>query len=299
MTRFAVLAAALALLLAACSGFASPSPARSPGGTGRPEPTAVPGTSPSPGAGVGLLLEIVEGGGLVPEHVPLVQLPMVAVYADGRMITPGPMIEIYPGPALPNLQVSRLSADGLARIVALARQAGLVGPDRTLNVRGIADAGSTIFTTDLDGARHRTVAVALGYEVGVDISAEDRAVRAALLELQRVVVDLRSVPGVVVGEDRPYGWTALRIVVLAGPPAIDPAVRPVVIGWPVEPGLAEFGEAIGAGVRCGVLSGEELARMRALFEQSNQLTRWLSEGVEYGLYLRPLLPHESGCEPPF
>jgi hypothetical protein len=40
-----------------------------------------------------------------------------------------------------------------------------------------------------------------------------------------------------------------------------------------------------------------LARIRPVFEQANQQTQWVSGSVQYSLYLRPLPPHESGCEP--
>lgn len=300
MKRTTVLSAALALVLAACAGAASPSPAPPSGVTPQPEPTGVPGASPTPGVGGGLVLKIVDGGGLVPAHVPLVRLPSVAIYADGRMITPGPMIEIYPGPALPNLQVTQLSSDGLARVIALARRAGLSGPDRTLQAPGIADAPATIFTAVLDGAVHRTVAVALDSEASLDIPADDRATRAALVELQQQLVDIRSTPGAVIGEDGPYQWTALRIVSRHDlvPSEVD-GIGPGVVGWPLKPGLAEFGEPVGGDVRCGVLTGDDLATMRPAFQQANELTRWMSAGVEYSLILRPLLPDELGCEPAF
>ncbi len=300
MKRTAALAVALAFVVAACAGASSPSPAPPTGATQPPGPTGVPGTSPTPGPGGGLVLKIVDGGGLVPVHVPLVQLPSVAIYADGRMITQGPMIELYPGPALPNLQVTQLSPDGLARIVAGARGAGLVGPDRTLGAQGIADAPATIFIAALDGAVHRTVAEALGSEAGLEIPADERATRAALLALQQQLVDLRSVPGAVVGEDHPYEWTALRIVSSHDlVPPEDGGLRPGVIGWPLEPGLAEIGDPVGGDVRCAVITGDDLAKMRPVFGQANELTRWLSDGVEYTLLLRPLLPDESGCEPAF
>ena len=32
-----------------------------------------------------------------------------------------------------------------------------------------------------------------------------------------------------------------------------------------------------------------------LVEQANQLTPWTSDGSQYGLLFRPLLPDESGC----
>ena len=44
-----------------------------------------------------------EGGFVTPESL-LARLPIVVVYADGRVITQGPQIDIYPGPLMPNLQ---------------------------------------------------------------------------------------------------------------------------------------------------------------------------------------------------
>jgi len=299
MKRIGVVPAVLAAVLAACSGAATPGPTPPAGTTPGPEPTAVPATSPSPGLAADLLLEVIDAGGLVPPEVPLTELPQVAIYADGRMITRGPMLEIYPGPALPNLQVTQLTPAGLARIVALAREAGLVGPDRTLRAQGIADAPATIFTAALDGSRHRTVAVALGSEGGLDLPAEDRAARAALLELEAQLWDIRSVPGAVVGDDRPYAWDQVRIVVSTSLPPTDGGIRPGVVGWPLEPGLAAFGEDVGAGLRCGVLAGADVATLRPALEQANELTRWRSGAVEYALLLRPLLPGESGCTPAY
>ena len=49
-----------------------------------------------------------EGGFVTPETL-LGRVPMVAVYADGRVITQGPVLAIYPGPFMPNLQERTLS----------------------------------------------------------------------------------------------------------------------------------------------------------------------------------------------
>jgi len=296
MKRLPLLLVVVALAVAACAGGASPAPPGSPPAAS-PGPTDVPNGSVPPGDRTGLLLRIDVGGGLVPPQVPLVQLPQVAIYADGRMITPGPLIEIYPGPALPNIQVTMLSGVGLARVVDLARAAGLVGPDRVLQAQGIADAPATVFTAVLDGQRHVTSAIALGSESGIAVPDADLAVRRALLALEQALVDIRSVPGSIVGDDRPYTWTALRVVVTSDLGTGDPQVRPGVIGWPLRPGLDAFGEAVVAdgSLRCGVLEGEQLATIRAALAQSNELTRWQSGATQYRLLLRPLYPEESGC----
>ena len=296
MKRLPLLLAVVALAGAACAGGASPAPSGSPAAAS-PGPTDVPDGSAPPTDRTGLLLRVDVGGGLVPPQVPLVQLPQVAIYADGRMITQGPMIEIYPGPALPNLQLTMLSRAGLDRVVDLARAADLVGPDRVLEAQGIADAPATVFTAVLDGRRHVTSAIALGIESGIAVPDTDLPVRRALLALEQGLADIRSVPGSVVGDDRPYAWTALRVVVTSDLGTDDPQVRPGVIAWPLQPGLDAFGEAVVAdgSLRCGVLEGEQLAAIRAALAQANELTRWQSGATQYRLLLRPLYPDESGC----
>src|SRR5512134_1183752 len=61
------------------------------------------GTTPSgivhpTGAG-DAVVRIDEGGGLVPEGYDFSAAPRLVITGDGRVIQPGPMIEIYPGPA--------------------------------------------------------------------------------------------------------------------------------------------------------------------------------------------------------
>jgi hypothetical protein len=137
MTRIAATFSTLALLLAACnSGGTVPPTATPPGATSSPGSSAGPGAIAHPTGADDLVLRMEIGGGLVAPGWILSQLPLVSVYGDGRVITQGPQIEIYPGPALPNLLVSRVSEDGLQQILAAARDAGLVGPDASYRTRG-------------------------------------------------------------------------------------------------------------------------------------------------------------------
>src|SRR5690349_15192915 len=90
------LAAAILLGLAACGergAATSPSP-----------PTA----SPVPVAAEGLVLRVEYTGGFVSPSATAGRLPLISVYADGRVIAEGPVAAIYPGPALPNLQEQRI-----------------------------------------------------------------------------------------------------------------------------------------------------------------------------------------------
>jgi hypothetical protein len=93
-----------------------------------------------------------------------------------------------------------------------------------------------------------------------------------------------------------YTPTALRIY--SGPYQPDPSLTEPPIAWPLTPGLDLFGDSqqgTPGGMRCGTVAGDDAATLMPLVEQANQLTPWTSDGSQYSLLFRPLLPDESGC----
>ena len=106
-----------------------------------------------------------EGGFVTPETL-LARLPAVVVYADGRVITQGPIPMIYPGPFMPNLQERTLSPDALDRLISLAREKDLL-KDVRYDFPGIADAADTVLEIKLDGKSYRITAYALA-EAGME-----------------------------------------------------------------------------------------------------------------------------------
>lgn len=72
-----------------------------------------------------LVLQVTTGGGLVPIDYDLTLVPEFSLYGDGRLIVPGPVMAIYPGPALPNLQTTVIpeGAGGLTTDQERARAA--------------------------------------------------------------------------------------------------------------------------------------------------------------------------------
>ena len=94
-----------------------------------------------------------EGGFVTPETL-LARLPAIVVYADGRVITQGPVPMIYPGPFMPNVQERTLSPGALDRLVALARDNDLL-KDVNYDFPGIADAADTVLEINLDGKSYR------------------------------------------------------------------------------------------------------------------------------------------------
>jgi hypothetical protein len=115
-------------LLAACSAAPAASPGASPTTTPPLQtPAASPSPSPSttPALGAELVLRVTTEGGFIGPAAHLAQLPVVVVYADGRIFTPAPVDAIYPGPLLPVESVRTVGASGVGAIRAAIAAARL------------------------------------------------------------------------------------------------------------------------------------------------------------------------------
>ncbi|HET6529780.1 MAG TPA: hypothetical protein VFH03_04065, partial [Actinoplanes sp.] len=223
MTRLrgpiAATAAVTLFLLGAC---ARPADDTAAGGTG---------AAPPPPAGDDLVIRVRQEGGFVPPERIVGRIPTVSVYADGRIITEGPVVLIYPGPALPNLQVAQVGADEVTRLADQAVAAGVrTGAD--LGRPGVADAPTTrIDVTTADGTTHSVSAEALTEASPDDplLTDAQRAARADLAAFVRKLTDQR-------GEQQPY--RAQRLAALA-----QPYDRPD-DGLPKQPAIAWPGPAL-------------------------------------------------------
>lgn len=292
--RIGVAVAAVAVLASACGGVGN-GDTGSGGSTGA---TGAIGIEHPTGADQ-LILRVAYEGGFVPYEYTLGSTPFWSLFGDGTLIVPGPQIEIYPGPALPNLTATPVSEDGIQAILEAARDAGLMDGDASYGNQCIADAATTVFTTSADGATTVVSAYALdvGEPAGTCGNEKDAEARAKLAAFQAKLTDLRSwLPNGSVGTERPYDPTEMRVYVL--PYQGDAELPQDPIEWPLEPPLDAFGEAAQdapADTRCGVVTGEDLATLLAAAGNANALTPWTSGGTEYHLIFRPLLPDEHAC----
>lgn len=275
------LLAFFAVLLVACTTTPGASPTPGPSAT----PTATPSSPPSSNVAV---IRIEQTGGMLPPWETLRWYPTVALYEDGRLIMQGPQVELYPGPALPNLQVTHFSLDAVLQALAWAAESGLQGEDRQLGPL-ILDSGSTVFTVVGAGGTHRTSVT--------DMSANDPEI-AALREFQDVLTSLATwLPEEVASEAAPYQWDRLRVISFPGDPANlpDPA-QAKIVDWPLAD-LATLGVSWSepAEYRCFELATDDLAAARPIFEAAHELTLYESAEVTYQLYLHPLLPDDEAC----
>ncbi len=113
---------------------------RRTGTTGATGATGATGIAHPTGADE-VVLRVAYEGGFVPYEYTLSSVPSWSLFGDGTLIVQGPQIEIYPGPALPNLVAIPISEEGVQAILEAARDAGLMDGDATYGNDCIADAG--------------------------------------------------------------------------------------------------------------------------------------------------------------
>jgi hypothetical protein len=245
-----------------------------------------------------LVLRVETGGGFVPFEHNLRTVPGFSLFGDGRVIVTGPVIEIYPGPALPNLQVTRVAEDGIQAILEEAQRAGLLGEDPSYDYPCVTDLPTTTFTLVAGGRTHTVSAYALGFEDQMTGSCPDVDVeaRAKLLAFSTQLGDLgRWLPEGSVGRTEEYVPDEMRIYVT--PYREDPDLEQTPAEWPLAGSLADFGEPDPdlTDIRCGVVGGADLQTLLPQARASNELTPWTGDGEPVGLIFRPLLPDERGC----
>jgi hypothetical protein len=278
-------------LLAACSTGPGPSP------TGAP-PTGIPPTSEPTQAAVQLLLRVTSEGGFINPSANLASVPTVSVYADGRILSPGAVDAVYPGPLLPPVQVKDVGAAGAQAIVVAIRAAGL---DKLGTGGGIGnpDAATTVFAVNVDGTTITTRFHLGGGPGGPGLpgaASPDPSVAAAGDLLNRLTdqTEAWGVPNPVISTLTP---TAYRIFVAPGAPVGDLPTSQPAVAWPLATPLDQFGAAAApdrgiTGLRQGAVFGAEAATLGPVLAAANALTAFSSGGNLYTLFVRPLLPDE-------
>jgi hypothetical protein len=273
---------------------------------------ARPGASSSPTAngivhpaGDELVFRIESQGGFVPPQFLFANLPTFTLTGDGRVIMPGAMIDIFPGPLMPAVQVRRLTEDGVQLVleaVAGSRQFG--GNQEWRGAQNfVADASDTVFTLHAEDREVIVKIYGLGtVGPGIDPPPNFPEVEmAAHRALQGLVDRLTGIdqwlPAAAWADDawQPYQPEAMRLLVRnadADPPD-DTGIGNTEVEWPVAGDPAAFGEPTSLpDMRCGVVSGDDAQAWLAVLSTGNQLTRFIGDGHKYEVTVRPLLPDE-------
>jgi hypothetical protein len=255
------------------------------------EPSAGP-RAPAVSGPDDLVLRIERFGGFMAPDQQIGRLPVVSVYGDGRVITQGPQIDIYPSPALPNLLVQQIDPATLRGLLDKAAAAGVTtGAD--LGRPGVADAPTTRITVAAAGGTRTVDAVALTEAQSDDprLTAAQRDARARLAAFVQEVSDLPAAKGM--SPARPY--QAVAVAALAHPyvqPRDGLPGRPGAVAWP---GPALPGALLAGRSGCVAASGADAQKVLAAAKSANSTTPWTSGGRQWTVVFRPLLPDEAGC----
>ncbi len=259
---------AAALALAACAG-------------GGGDAGAAPSPEPLP---AGLVLQVALTGGFTTPQELASRLPLASVYADGRVLTQGPQIAIWPSPALPNVQVQQVDQATVRGLVDRAVEAGVTATG-DLGEPPLADVTTTRFTlVTAEGTAVREV-YALAETPDDTVTAEQAAARARLRGLVEAITSVG-------GESGSYVPQTVAAVVQPHPGG-DPEHPQPDVAWP---GPELPGAPLGAGVTCVSATGQQAADVLAAASSATALTPWVTaDGSRWSIAFRPVLPHESGC----
>ena len=258
----------LALGLAAC--------AQDGAGAGSPSPAA-----PLPS---GLVLQVAHTGGFTSPEELATRLPLVTVYGDGRVLTQGPQIEIWPSPALPAVQVQQVDEATVRDLVDRAVEAG-VTEDGDLGEPPVADSPTTRFTLTTDEGTTVREVYALAETPDDTLTAEQAEARGRLRGLQDELTGLTApaetyVPQTVAAVVAPHRGG-------------DPELPQPDVAWP---GPELPGTPVGPGITCVSATGQQAADVLAAAASANVQTPWVTpDGARWSIAFRPVLPHESGC----
>jgi hypothetical protein len=226
-------------------------------------------------------------GGYLPASEIAARLPVITVYSDGRAIAEGPVPEIWPGPALPNVQQWSIPPGEIEDLVRKALAAG-VGSTVDFGRPGVTDQADTRITVATTQGVKQTSVYALETVDDVPARSLTAAQNAARRDLTYVLDELRKPRG----EPRPNPTVSLAVVSVPYTPPDGPASAPV--AWP---GPALPGDPIGPGgqMGCVTVTGDAAKTVLAVAAEANAATPWTSGGRSWNLRFRPLLPDESGC----
>ena len=321
MNRFAAVLLVVLVVLAGCSGSAGSSsgpPSGSPsdsGDDGGSPPPPTTGAIDHP-TGSEAVLVVTSEGGMLPVQMQVTNVPLFVMLGDGRVIVPGAVALIFPGPALPALQERQLTEDGIQAVLEAVEATELFAGDLDLRAgqNVVSDSTDTVFTLDAAGRQVRVAAFALGSISDPMMGEPPPGVSAADIDADRLLRQLMdgltaidtSVPpdGWEAEGWQPYAPEAFRLYVrdVSGQPVEGGEdLQGQVLDWPTADDPATFGvevEAFGDGTRCATVTGDDAGTWFAALSEANQQTLWTTDGDDRWLVqARPLLPHEEAACP--
>jgi hypothetical protein len=289
--RLAAATATVALVLAAC-GDDGAEPAAQPGDSIPTPDTTIPtdatnapvdGAMEHPTGSDEVVVEIAYEGGFMPMEAVFTQLPVLLVAGDGSQYVQGPQIEIYPGPLLPNVQVSEIGEDGIQSLLDLAAEHGLLTEREYESPDNIADASDTVVTIRANGETYVHRAYALG--IGGGLAGPDETGDRAELQAFVDAATADTIGGDPTGGEQSFDPETYLVRATPVDELSIYEVEPTVTDWPADVSLV-----LADAAECAEVPAADVAD---LFTDANQLTFFVEGDVTYQLSVKPELPGDS------
>jgi hypothetical protein len=252
-------------------------------------------------SGDALILRVSSSGGFVGPGWDFANAPSFSLQGDGRVIVPVALPTVYPGPALPGINVRKLTEAGIQAVLAEVIGTGLFAADH--DYRGaqgcVMDASDTIFTLHAAGRDETVTVYGLGTLSGggcPGMSSSELKAHEALVRLaDRLGWPENWLPEAAwVDSWQPFHPDAMRLIVRnADQDQPDGSgIASQLLPWPAGSDPATFGDDTRTGTRCGVVSGADSETWYSLLREANQLTRFTRGDHRYAVQVRFLLPDE-------
>lgn len=258
---------------------------------GDDDETTTSAAAPPPAAD-GLVLQVERSGGFVMADVAFSTVPSVSIYGDGRVLAPGATIMIFPGPVLVPLHETTIPEADVSELLELADELGLVGEPLDFGQPPVADAPDTVVTirTAEGTTEQRAQALQEVDPSDPSLTEEQRDARRRLQELVEAAERV-AFSGEEQGTYEPEAYAARAVEEEPPTDPSSPDPQPRLVPWPVEllpP--AEIGS-------CTVFESDAARQLEELFSEADQLT-WFTDAEDrtWRVAVRPLLPHETGCD---
>ena len=264
----------VAVLVAACGGAESGETTE----TANVSTTAV--TKPDR-----VVLSVSSEGGFVPVEANLDRMPRYVLTSGGDIYFQGEVPAVFPGPLLPNVQVTTIGDGTRDELLELVEALGLPEIDERIDDSGaemVADASTEVITYHDENGTHRLGFYALGMVEG---GSTDRILAAELIQTFDAVARQ--------GESTDFRPD--RIQVAAGPAIRFEEAASGVEAWPLEVGFDDMDEW-GAGWRCVQVSGDPVDELWETFADATQATLWDTGSEELSIRVLPLVPGQDACD---
>ena len=233
-----------------------------------------------------MLLVIRDEGGFAPIEFIINQPPTFTLLRDGTFIFQGPQPGAFPGPVMPGMLQTKLTADQMEDVMVLIEASTLPEIDEVFNNEGsnfVADASTTVAVYfDESGGTHTYSVYALGLTLDQELPDD----LANLSLLRQRLADFSF------GAGEPYTSDSVIVRVLES-----------------SGGFAEFddtrewtftfkpdGMPLLNNFPCLVLEGADADANRVALADATQATQWEHPTGTYTVLGRDLMPGETGCD---